>query len=141
VAGRLTQYAQEYKRPAFRFDSVSAHLDSAHAAEFRSYLTDLWGDSIGYYWNFTTFTLWSNAGITDAGREAAIDSGMREVRVAPSSNLAAHPKPHDTPSSFDFAAFQELDIRESFGWPVVAREDSVRLRPKQGSESRQRIHR
>ena len=28
VAGRLTQYAREYHRPVYRFDSVVVHLDS-----------------------------------------------------------------------------------------------------------------
>lgn len=141
VAGRLTQYANDYKRPAFRFDSVAAHLDSAGAAEFRSYLTDLWGDSIGYYWTYTTFTLWSNAGLTDAGREAAIDSAMRQRDRARSSNPSTDTRLNAKPGSRELEVLQELDIRESFGWPVVARGDSVRLRREQGPENRQRVHR
>ena len=35
LAYRITAYAREYGRPAFHLDSVTAHMDSARAAEFR----------------------------------------------------------------------------------------------------------
>lgn len=128
VAGRLTQYAREYHRPAYRFDSVVVHLDSTHAAEFRSYLTDLWGDSIGYYWNFAGFTLRSDAGLTGIGREAAMDSAMREAHLAMTASHWAIPEFRARFGKLMFDLDKELYITADYGWPEVVVRDSMRLK-------------
>jgi hypothetical protein len=124
VAGRLIAYARKYHRPAYYLDSVPVHLDPADAAEFRSYLTDLWGDSIRYSWGYTTFRLSSRGGVTRAGWNAAVDSARRSARRGDS----AHPETAGEPVP-DFAALERtLHISEEYQWP----EDASRklLRPK-----------
>jgi hypothetical protein len=128
VAGRLTQYARENHRPAYRFDSVVAHLDSAHAAEFRSFLTDLWGDSIDYYWNFAGFSLRSRAGLTGLGHEAAIDSAMRQAHLTMTAGSWAIPEFRIRFGKLIFEVDKELYITAEYGWPEVVVRDSMRLK-------------
>jgi hypothetical protein len=128
VAGHLTQYAREYHRPAYRFDSVVVHLDSIHAAEFRSYLTDLWGDSIDYYWNFARFSLRSDAGLTGVGREAAIDSAMRQAHLTMTASHWAIPEFRARFGKLMFEVDKELYITAEYGWPEVVVRDSMRLK-------------
>lgn len=140
VAGRLTQYANEYHRPAYRFDSVAVHLDSADAAEFRSFLTDLWGDSIGYYWNFSGFRLSSNAGLTGVGREAAIDSAMREAHLAITPSLWANPEFRAQFGKLMVDVDEKIYISAEYGWPEVAERDSMRLKRWPSVDSGRSIH-
>jgi hypothetical protein len=128
VAGRLTQYAREHHRPAFRFDSVAAHLDSTDAAEFRSYLTDLWGDSIEYYWNFAGFRLWSDGGVIAVRREAAIDSAMRQAHLVVTPRLSTNPEFRAKLGRLMFEVDEELYISAEYGWPEAVQRDSMRLR-------------
>lgn len=62
LAQQIEDYARRYRRPAYFLDSVVAHLDSADAAAFRSRMTDLWGDPIGYLWSYCGFSLRSDGG-------------------------------------------------------------------------------
>lgn len=122
VAGRLTEYAREYHRPAFYLDSVTAHLDSADAAEFRGYLVDLWGDSISYRWDYWTFRLTSDAGTTNSGWWAAYDSAW---------SATGHTAPEGFGNPDSFAILQELrrtlHVGEEYWWP-----DSARGRTRSG---------
>jgi hypothetical protein len=128
VAGRLTQYAREYHRPVYRFDSVVVHLDSTHAAEFRSYLTDLWGDSIDYNWNFAGFSLRSRAGLTGVGHEAAIDSAMRQAHLTMTASNWVIPEFRAKFGKLMFDVDEELYITAEYGWPEVVVRDSIRLK-------------
>jgi hypothetical protein len=128
VAGRVTEYAREYHRPAYFLDSVAAHLDSAHAAEFRSYLTDLWGDPIEYDWNFTSFSLWSNAGTSNLRRAAAFDSAMRHAHLTWTSDHSADAEFDAKMSKLWSEVEQEIHIRAWYGWPEKAQRDSLRLK-------------
>jgi hypothetical protein len=128
VAGRLTQYANKYHRPAFRFDSVAVHLDSADAAEFRSYLTDLWGDSIDYYWNFSGFRLLSDAGLTGIGREAAEDSALRQSHLVVTAAHLKDPEFSAKLGKLISDVDEEVYISAEYGWPAVATRDSMRLK-------------
>jgi hypothetical protein len=140
VAGRLTQYANEYHRPAFRFDSVAVHLDSADAAEFRSYLTDLWGDSIGYYWNFSGFRLSSDAGLTGASREVAIDSAMRQAHLEITGSHWADPEFRGKFGRLMFEINDKIYISAEHGWPAEAQRDSMRLKRWPSVASDRGIH-
>ena len=140
VAGRVTQYAREYHRPAYRFDSVAVHLDSADAAEFRNYLTDLWGDSVEYYWNFKGFRLWSNAGLTGLGREAAIDSAMREAHMVVIGGHSADPEFDAKLGRLIFEIDETIYISAEYGWPGVVQRDSMRLKRWPSAESDQGVH-
>ena len=126
VAGRLTQYAREYHRPAYRFDSVVVHMDSAHAAEFRSFLTDLWGDSINYDWSFAGFSLSSDAGITGLGREAAIDSAMRRAHLVMTASNWADPAFRASFDTLAFDVYRAVHISAEYGWPEDVVRDSMR---------------
>lgn len=140
VAGRLTQYAREYHRPAYRFDSVAVHLDSAHAAEFRSYLTDLWGDSIEYYWNFSGFKLSSNAGLTGPGRVAAFDSAERQAHLVETASHSTDPEYDAKLGRLIFDVDSKVYITAEYGWPEVAERDSMQLKrwPSVGSAQSRR---
>lgn len=140
VAGRLTQYANEYHRPAFRLDSVAVHLDSPDAAEFRSYLTDLWGGSIGYYWNFSGFSLRSDAGLTGVGREAAEDSAVRQAHLVVTPALLKDPEFSAKLGKLIFDVDEEVYISAEYGWPEVAKRDSMRLKRWPSVDSGQTIH-
>jgi hypothetical protein len=140
VAGRVTQYARTYHRPAYYLDSVTAHLDSTDAAEFRIYLNDLWGDPIEYSWDFTTFSLWSNAGASNVFAEAALDSALRQLDSGGRSK-------HETQREFDAKMFkveseveQAIHIRAWYGWPEAAQRDSMRLRREKRVENDRGIH-
>jgi hypothetical protein len=140
VAGRLTQYARDYHRPAYRFDSVAVHLDSAHAAEFRRYLTDLWGDSIEYYWNFSGFKLSSNAGLTSLGRLAAFDSAERQARLV---NTVSHSSDADSGARLARLIFEvdtKVYITAAYGWPEAAERDSMQLKRWPSVDSGQSTH-
>ncbi len=128
VAGRLTQYARENHRPAYRFDSVAVHLDSTHAAEFRSYLTDLWGDSIEYYWNFSGFKLSSNAGLTGLGRVAAFDSAERAAHLVDAASRSADPGYDARLTRLISDVDSKVYITAEYGWPDVAERDSMQLK-------------
>lgn len=128
VAGRLTQYANEYHRPAFRLDSVAVHLDSADAAEFRSFLTDLWGDTIDYYWNYSGFRLSSNAGLTGLGRAAAEDSALRQAHLVVTPALLKDAEFSAKLGGLIFDVDEKVHISADFGWPEVAERDSMRLK-------------
>lgn len=140
VAGRLTQYAREYHRPAYRFDSVVVHLDSAHAAEFRSFLTDLWGDSINYNWTFAGFSLSSDAGLTGLGREAAIDSAMRRAHLVMTASNWADPAFRASFDTLAFDVYRAIHISAEYGWPEDVVRDSMRLKrwPKPDSAQSRR---
>jgi hypothetical protein len=62
LANQVIDYARKYQRPAFFLDSVQAHLDSGAAASFARLQTDLWGDPVGYFWQYCWFMLFSDAG-------------------------------------------------------------------------------
>lgn len=63
LALRIDAYARRYGRPAYAFDSVLAHLDSAEARLVSDLRTDLWGDQVVYGWSWCGYTVSSGAGL------------------------------------------------------------------------------
>ena len=111
LAYRITAYAREYGRPAFHLDSVTAHMDSARAAEFNRNLVDIWGRPVFYHWDESRFTLAS-----DAGAARIRDRPYDSVRAAEFRRLTQE-------QQFQrwMAETRRLEVREEYGWPPEAR--------------------
>jgi hypothetical protein len=80
---RIQRYAARYGRPAFRLDSVLAHLDSTDARVVSDLSTDLWGDEVAYRWSFCSFTLVSRAGQQYAPPSPAPAESLRAGQLSP----------------------------------------------------------
>lgn len=80
---RVQQYAARYGRPAFRLDSVLAHLDSTDARAVSDLSTDLWGDEVIYSWSFCSFTLVSRAGQENEPPSPAPAESLRASQLFP----------------------------------------------------------
>ena len=112
LSAYITDYGRRYGRPAFHLDSVEAHLDSATRAKFSDYRTDIWGRSVYYWWDETTFTLTSSAGLTPRQRVRKEDS------IAESWKAQGR----------DASGWQaigvisrRLSVIERYGWPAEVR--------------------
>lgn len=111
LSAYITAYARKYGRPAFHLDSVVAHLDSATARQFRTYLVDLWGERVYYWWNEQTFELSSAAGLSP-DRRARMEDSVRTLRFARGDTAGlSHP----------FALTKRFEVREEYWWPAEAR--------------------
>jgi hypothetical protein len=111
LAYRVKAYAREHGRPAFHLDSVTAHMDSARAAEFRRNLIDIWGQPVFYHWDESRFILGSFAG-TSRLRDRPYDS----VRAAEFQKLTRE-------QQFQrwMAETRRVEVREEYAWPPEAR--------------------
>lgn len=83
LALRIQRYAARYGRPAFRLDSVLAHLDSADVRVVSDLSTDLWGEEVAYGWSFCSFTLVSRAGEEFAPTSPAPAESLRAGQLSP----------------------------------------------------------
>lgn len=100
LALQVQAYARTYGRPAYYLDSVEAHLDSAERERVSALRTDLWGDSVTYFWSYCEFSVSSEAGVHGPNTKAAFDSTAREM---------ARRNARTWPVSF---------IREEYAWPA-----------------------
>lgn len=117
LSAYITAYAREYGRPAFYLDSVAAHLDSATAARFKSYLVDLWGDRIYYRWDEQSFELSSRAGLSPR-RHSELQDSVRVARLARGDSSGV---------TRPWTVAKYFDVREEYWWPVEARGRRNRL--------------
>jgi len=111
MSAYVTAYARQYGRPAFYLDSVTAHLDSATAAQFNAYRTDLWGEGVAYSWDERTFELRSSAGYFASQRDRMEDS-VRALLIARGDSIGLS-RPGETVRRFF--------VREEYWWPAEAR--------------------
>lgn len=112
LSAYVTDYGRRFGRPAFHLDSVEAHLDSATRAKFADYRTDIWGNRVHYWWDETSFTLTSSAGLTSKQRTRKEDS------------IAASWKARGRDVSSWHAVgviSRRLSVIERYGWPTEVR--------------------
>lgn len=117
LSAYITAYARDYGRPAFYLDSVVAHLDSATAVRFNSYLVDLWGDKVYYRWDEQSFELSSRAGLSPR-RHSQLQDSVRLARLARGDSSGV---------TRPWTLAKRFDIREEYWWPVEARGRRNRL--------------